>query len=241
MAVAHMGVRDGTTMTAGLNLRRGRGERLRVLVYEPIPLVAEALSLFLAMEPDIEAFGVSDLAEFMTSLAGAALVVLSVHAWGPQVLTVLQRVRELSAAPLIVLGPDNSARSLALSVGKGADAYVYERATPVAFLEAIRSVADGQAPPSGNGSSAAPAPDDTLGQAPARLTPREQEVISLVAEDLTAQQIASSLGVSERTIHSHLQHTYRKLGVHGRISAVLAAQCEGLLLSRPKLAGSEVS
>jgi DNA-binding CsgD family transcriptional regulator len=51
--------------------------------------------------------------------------------------------------------------------------------------------------------------------------------MSLVAEDQTAQQIASALGVSVRTVHAHLQHAYRKLGVHGRLSAVLAVDEAG--------------
>jgi DNA-binding CsgD family transcriptional regulator len=52
------------------------------------------------------------------------------------------------------------------------------------------------------------------------LTPREADVLSLVAHDAPHQAIARSLGVSARTVDKHLEHIYRKLGVRGRFEAV---------------------
>jgi DNA-binding NarL/FixJ family response regulator len=221
---------DGSSDGVHPERRSKSGGRLRVLLYEPIPLFAEALSLFLATQSDLEALGVSDLAEFTASLAGAALVVLSVHTWGPQVKTVIRRVRERSTAPLVVLGPEHRPGSMALSVGKDADAYVCERSTAGALLDAIRT-AHQWTPPRGSDRSPLRSADAT--SEGALLTPREREVISLVAEDLTAHRIASELGVSERTVQSHLQHAYKKLGVHGRVGAVEAARSKGLLGRRP--------
>jgi two-component system nitrate/nitrite response regulator NarL len=214
-----------------ISVRPDACEHLSVVVYDPVPLFAQAVSLFLAAQPGFDASGVSDLGEFMASLAGTALVVLSCRVLGPRVWAVLRRVRDRSAVRVVVLGPDDSARSHDLSVGKGADAYVCERMRPLVLVEALWSVADGTARPCGNGYGDVPVSDLPR----ARLTPREEEVISLVAEDLTSHQIASVLGVSERTVHSHLRHAYKKLGVHGRLGAVLAARSDGLLLSRPSL------
>jgi DNA-binding NarL/FixJ family response regulator len=219
-----------------MRTRPGPRERLSVLVYDPVPLFAQAVSLLLATQPDIDASGVSDLGEFMATLAGAALVVLSRRSLGPRVWAVLRCVRERSAVPVVVVGPDDSPRSHAPTLGKGADAYVCEHLTPVAFVDVLRSVADGATPTSRNGYGDIRVSDDAGDLPHARLTPREREVISLVAEDLTSHQIASVLGVSERTVHSHLRHSYKKLGVHGRLGAVLAARSEGLLLGRPRLA-----
>lgn len=53
-----------------------------------------------------------------------------------------------------------------------------------------------------------------------RLTPRETEILSLVAFDYTSGQIASALSVSVRTVHKHVEHALDKLGVHSRREAV---------------------
>lgn len=61
------------------------------------------------------------------------------------------------------------------------------------------------------------------------LTPRETAVLLLLAEGLTARAIAHRLGSSPRTVHKHLEHLYRKLGVSDRLGAFRAAQEAGLL------------
>jgi DNA-binding NarL/FixJ family response regulator len=67
----------------------------------------------------------------------------------------------------------------------------------------------------------------------ADLTGRELAVIGLLAEGLTALAIGHRLGVSERTIHKHLEHAYGKLGAHDRLSAVAAASRAGLVRDGP--------
>jgi DNA-binding CsgD family transcriptional regulator/tetratricopeptide (TPR) repeat protein len=62
-----------------------------------------------------------------------------------------------------------------------------------------------------------------------RLTIREQEVLTLLADSMTAEAIARRLGISPRTVHRHLQNLYRKLGATNRLAAVLSAQTLGLL------------
>jgi DNA-binding NarL/FixJ family response regulator len=61
------------------------------------------------------------------------------------------------------------------------------------------------------------------------LTGREQAVLALLAEGCAALRIAHNLGVSQRTVHKHLENLYRKLQVPDRLSAVLQAQAIGLL------------
>ena len=209
--------------------------RLRVVLYEPVPLFAEALAALLETQPDIDAIGTSDLAEFLAGVPGASLAVVCFRAWAPQVATVLRCVRARSNASLMLLGQDDPPPSLARTVGTSI--YAGEGATSTVFLDAIRKACD-------------PGRGDELGEEPSEegrpervspvLTPREREIISLIAEDLTSRQIATLLRVSERTIHSHLRNAYKKLGVHGRIGAVEAARREGLLRRRPA-AVAEVS
>jgi DNA-binding NarL/FixJ family response regulator len=63
---------------------------------------------------------------------------------------------------------------------------------------------------------------------PAGLTPREIEVLRLVAEGLTNAQIAERLFLSPRTVHSHLNSIYQKLGVSSRSAATRFAIEHGL-------------
>jgi DNA-binding CsgD family transcriptional regulator len=63
-----------------------------------------------------------------------------------------------------------------------------------------------------------------------RLTPRELTVLGLLVEGLTAGAIGRRLAIGERTVQKHLEHTYTKLGVRDRLSAVLRAQHLGLLV-----------
>jgi DNA-binding CsgD family transcriptional regulator len=57
----------------------------------------------------------------------------------------------------------------------------------------------------------------------AGLTPREREVIALVADGRTNGEVAHALGVSPETVRKHLENAYEKLGVHTRTAAVKAA------------------
>lgn len=68
---------------------------------------------------------------------------------------------------------------------------------------------------------APPAPRDNGRSSP--LTPREREVLRLVAKGRSNHQIAQSLWVSQDTVRFHLRNAYRKLGVHNRRAAVAAS------------------
>jgi DNA-binding CsgD family transcriptional regulator len=71
----------------------------------------------------------------------------------------------------------------------------------------------------------APAAGPVLGP----MTRRETEMLTLVSQGLTAAAVARRAGISTRTVHKHLEHAYRKLDCHDRLSAVLVARSTGLL------------
>lgn len=72
----------------------------------------------------------------------------------------------------------------------------------------------------------------------AGLTVREQTIVSLLAQGLTTQQIAHRLQCSPRTIHKHLERTYRKLGVRDRVNALRIAQQWNLAMAHPTHSGA---
>src|SRR5712692_1709813 len=91
--------------------------------------------------------------------------------------------------------------------------------------------------PVGPGSKPAAPPDAPTSSAPSRsgrgvvdtLTPRELEVLVLVARGLTTPEIAAELAISRRTVHAHLRSIYPKLGVTSRVGATRYAILHGVI------------
>jgi len=54
-----------------------------------------------------------------------------------------------------------------------------------------------------------------------KLTKREEQMLSLIATGMTTTQIANYIGISERTVHTHLSRVYNKLGVQNRAAAMI--------------------
>ena len=67
------------------------------------------------------------------------------------------------------------------------------------------------------------------------LTPREVDVLRLLADGCTYLQIALQLGVSPHTVVTHIKNAYRKLGVHNGAAAVMRAVQLGLFQAEPSL------
>ena len=115
----------------------------------------------------------------------------------------------------------------------GASGYLLKDTPPAKLLEAIREVREGGAPMSPDIARRVVTMFQTLQSAPRgdvkRLTPRELEVLRLLAEGHTYRSAAAALSVSPETIRFHVGNIYAKLHVDSRSEAVLKAFRSGLL------------
>jgi DNA-binding NarL/FixJ family response regulator len=142
------------------------------------------------------------------------------------------------AVDVLVLTTYADDRSLLAALRAGARGYLTKDAGAEQVQEAIRAVARGEAaidPALQHHlvDAVATGPAETLTPEvpplPDGLTPREAEVLALVAEGLSNKEIAARLVVSESTVKSHINHLFTKTGVRDRAQAVTYAFKHGLV------------
>lgn len=205
---------------------------LRVLVADDHPVVRAGIAGLLAAEPGIEVVGEATDGEQAVALAAVLrpdVVVMDLRMPGMDGDEATARIRSSSpAVRVLVLTTYESDDSILRAVEAGASGYLLKAAPPEEIVAGVRAVARGD-------TALAPALAASLvrgmaerGSAPS-LSPREREVLALVADGLSNPEIAERLFLGEATVKSHLGHVFDKLGVRDRTRAVTRAMELGLL------------
>ncbi|MFE4858655.1 response regulator [Streptomyces sp. NPDC056670] len=204
---------------------------IRLLLADDHPIVRAGLRAVLDTEPDFAVTGEAATAERAVELAspGAYDVVLMDLQFGAGMhgaeATAAITARPGAPRVLVLTTYDTDADILA-AVEAGAAGYLLKDAPPEELAAAVRTAASGR-------SALAPAVAHRLMdrmRTPAEaLTRRELEVLQLVGDGLSNQQISKQLFLSQATVKSHLVHIYAKLGVDSRTSAVAAASARRLI------------
>ncbi|WP_338871981.1 response regulator transcription factor [Myxococcus stipitatus] len=133
-------------------------------------------------------------------------------------------------APVLALVADEAAGELALTAG--ARGLLFRDASPGALLAALYAVARGLTVFDSGLADVRAAPRSSTAppsQGPDTLTPREREVLALLAEGLSNKAIADRLAISEHTAKFHVNAVLAKLGVQRRTEAVVRAARMGLV------------
>ncbi|MEU8461305.1 response regulator transcription factor [Streptomyces sp. NPDC029003] len=204
---------------------------IRLLLADDHPVVRAGLRAVLDTEPDFEVVAEAATAERAVELAASETVdvVLMDLQFGAgmhgSAATAAITARPGGPRVLVLTTYDTDADILA-AVEAGASGYLLKDAPPEELAAAVRTAAAGQ-------SALAPAVAlrlmDRMRTPAEALTKRELEVLQLVADGLSNQQISKELFLSQATVKSHLVHVYAKLGVDSRTSAVAAAATRRLI------------
>jgi two-component system, NarL family, nitrate/nitrite response regulator NarL len=211
------------------------GSRVRVLVADDHPIYREGIVRAVNERPDLElvaeaAEGVEALEEIKRLRPDVA--VLDIRMPGLDGTQVLGKIRAdgIDARVLFLsafLEPELAYRTVAA----GARGYLSKEASRQEICDAIAAVARG-------GTAFAPEVEEGLRSAVERrgleavvpeLTPREQEVLRLIADGATVAETAERIHIGVATVKTHLRTLYDKLGVSDRAAAVAEAMRRGLL------------
>lgn len=118
------------------------------------------------------------------------------------------------------------------AVAAGAVGYLLKDAEPGELVRGVRAAAAGESPLDAKVARTLLA-RQTERNSDTLLSDREREVLTLVADGLANKQIARSLGISERTVKSHLTSVFQRIGVSDRTQAALWAERNGLRHADP--------
>ena len=138
--------------------------------------------------------------------------------------------REAPEISILILSMHEEERYLFEALKAGASGYVLKRAADSDLIDAIHAIERGE--PFLTPEAQQALIRDVLGEGESsqeELTPREEQVVKLVAEAHTNKEIAELLGLAEKTAENHRSNAMRKLGMRDRVELVRYAIRRGLI------------
>jgi len=217
-------------------------ERIRVLIADDHAVLRAGLKMLLGAQPDMEVVGEAADGEETVEQARRLtpdVVLLDITMPGMERFQALRALREaMPQCRVLILTMHDDEAYLKRTLREGASGYVVKKAADVELLTAIRAVHRGELYI--HSSMTRPILEEALkkeeGGPPSSLeilSPREREVLRLVALGYTDSQIAEKLYISVKTVETYKARLKEKLGLWSRAALVRYALQAGLLTSDP--------
>ncbi|HWG31462.1 MAG TPA: response regulator transcription factor [Steroidobacteraceae bacterium] len=216
---------------------------LKVLVIDDHPLVQEGVAAALeALGHDVDVIAAADSEQGLAAAAANPdidLVLLDLALPGMSGLGVISALHQRSPSlPVVVLSAMEDPENIRNAISAGAMGFVPKSAQTRVLIEALQQVLEGNVSVPGTRGAATnlAAGGGAAGSAGggnepdvALLTLRQLEVLSRLCQGKTNKQIATELGLSEKTVKAHVTAIFKVLGVVNRTQAVLAARRIGMM------------
>jgi DNA-binding NarL/FixJ family response regulator len=212
----------------------------RVLIVDDHPMVRDMIRAGCEDRPSLEIVGEAGTGgEALEAIERLRpdVVVLDLILPGSNGFELIREIRSTySGVRILVLSNRDDGEAVFESMRLGANGYLEKTTSLDALLDAMEAIGRGEEVfTAAHEQLAHSYLGDLAGRAraaaaaAAMLTPRELDVVQLVADGLTARQIASRLNVSPRTVETHIAKLYDKFGVRTRIQAIQRAAALGLI------------
>lgn len=201
---------------------------MKIVIADDHPLFRSALSQAVNQcldSPQLVTVGsFEELSAILDGAHDANLLLLDLNMPGARGYSALVHARSVaSALPVIVVSAYEDASVAKAALDHGASGFIPKSASPDTMAEAIDTVlGGGQWAP--DAVDQVENSDNAFTDKLALLTPQQQRVLVMLTDGLLNKQIAIDLSISEATVKAHITAILRKLGVHTRTQAVIAAR-----------------
>lgn len=208
---------------------------IRILIVDDHPIVREGLAAVLDAQADMEVAGEAgdgDEAVRLFQQVEPDLVLMDLAMPGTDGVEAIRQIRSIdTSAKVVVLTAYDTDDRIFQAVQAGARGYLLKGAPRDEIFRAIREVNNGGSllEPAVAGKLLSRVGDILRGEGIEQLTPRELDILTLMARGLRNKEIASQLFITERTVKFHANAIYRKLDVSSRTEAVSKALRHGLV------------
>jgi DNA-binding NarL/FixJ family response regulator len=203
-------------------------KRIKVLCTEDHRIVREGIALIINLQPDMEVVGSASSGEEAIALFrrhGPDVTLMDLQLGTMGGVDAIKAIRKLQPdARIVVLTMYQGDEDIYRALDAGASAYLLKDTLSDDLIRVIRDVHEGRQPVTPH----VKARLDARSARPA-LTPRETQVLELIAEGMRNRQIASVLGLSEETVEVHVKNIRAKLDVKDRTAAVNVAIKRGII------------
>ena len=213
--------------------------KIRVLIVEDHAIVRQGLRLLLGGQPDMEVVGEAEEGSKALSLVEQlrpSVVIMDLAMPGVNGLEATQEIkRRWPNVQVIALTVHDSDEYFFRMITAGASGYILKGADPAELLEAIRTAQQGEVflhPPLTTKLVRDYLRRVRLGEAADSydtLSERERQVLRLIGEGHTSQEIADTLGISASTVQTHRAHIMEKLNLRKRSELMKYAVRRGLI------------
>lgn len=200
---------------------------IRVMIVDDHPLLRSGLTELLTTQDGIAVVAaLADGREAVEQVVGLApdLVLMDVSMPGMGgVAATTEVLRRRPSTRIVMLSSYSEDETVLAALDAGASGYLLKDSEPDELVKGVRAAALGEVPLAPRAARALLA---SRSRAPleGHLTPREEEVLDLVAEGLANKVIARQLGISEKTVKTHLTSVFQRIGVYSRTEAALWAR-----------------